>query len=549
MPAPLSNLTKPASESASGRSFARLAPGRSGDPQVNILLVDDRPDKLLALESLLSELGQNLVKARSGKEALKCLLRQDFALILLDVSMPGMDGFETASLIRQRPRSEHTPIIFITSINESDNHIAKGYSLGAVDYILSPIAPEILKTKVAVFVDLCKKTEQIREQAEQLRRIAEAEHKKSLAEAVDRLETETKRNRFFVLSLDLLAIANFDGYFLQLNSAWEKTLGFPEPELRARAGLDLVHPEDRPAMAAQLEQLKNGSCTSYFEARYQCRDGSFRWLGWTAAPFVAERLIYIFARDITSRKQAEDEIRELNARLTQQVGQLTRINRELETFNYSISHDLRSPLRAMEGYAHTLLEKHASNLGPEGVEYAQRILNSSVYMDRMLRDLLDYSRLDQMEAVARPVSIEKALQEVLDNLATETDGKPSEIQVDRPLPVIQGDSTMLRQVLLNLLTNAVKFVDSSRNPRVRIWSHSEAGRVRLWVEDNGIGIAPENQQRIFGLFQRLHSKAAYPGTGVGLALVKKGVERMSGRVGVESQLGEGSRFWIELPAD
>ncbi|MBC8002648.1 MAG: response regulator [Opitutaceae bacterium] len=519
-----------------------------GNPKVSILLVDDRPDKLLALESLLSGLGQNLVKARSGKEALKCLLRQDFALILLDVSMPGMDGFETASLIRQRPRSEHTPIIFVTSINETDNHIAKGYSLGAVDYILSPIAPEILKTKVAVFVELYKKTEQIKAQAEQLRRIEELQHQKSLAEAVDRLEAETKRNRFFTLAVDMLGIGDFDGRLLQVNPAWEKMLGFSEEELKNFQATELVHPDDSAMISERVSAMKKGLAIDYFEIRCKHKDGSFRWVGWTAAPFPAEQLVYIFGRDITARKEAEDKIHGLNEQLTKQVVQLTRINQELERFTYSISHDLRSPLRAMEGYAHTLLQEHAPNLGEEATDYAQRILNSSVYMDRMLQDLLEYSRLDHSEALETPVSLEELLQEILDNLASEATGQQAEVRVDRPLPLIRADPITLRQVLINLLTNALKFVDPSRNPHVHIWSSTEAGRVKLWVEDNGIGIAPEHQERIFGLFQRLHAKSAYPGTGVGLALVQKGVERMNGQVGVESRLGEGSRFWVELPA-
>lgn len=179
--------------------------GHAGSGKVNILIVDDRDDKILALESVLGDLGQNIIKARSGKEALRQLLNHEFAVILLDVSMPGMDGFETASLIRQRINSEHTPIIFVTSINDRDNHVAQGYSLGAVDYILTPIVPDILRTKVGVFVDLYKKTEEIKRQAERLRQIEEQEHKRKLAEAIDRLEMETKRNRFFTLSIDLLA--------------------------------------------------------------------------------------------------------------------------------------------------------------------------------------------------------------------------------------------------------------------------------------------------------------------------------------------------------
>src|ERR1051325_3799422 len=165
--------------------------------KVNILLVDDRKDKLLALGAILAPLGQNLVEAHSGKEALRLLLKHEFAVILMDVSMPGMDGFETASLVRRRPASEHTPIIFVTSIGNSPNQMYQGYSLGAVDYILTPIVPDVLRAKVSVFVDLWRKAEQIRQQGERLREIEEAEHNRRLAEAVDRLEAETKRNRFF----------------------------------------------------------------------------------------------------------------------------------------------------------------------------------------------------------------------------------------------------------------------------------------------------------------------------------------------------------------
>ena len=310
---------------------------------VNLLLVDDRADKLLALEAVLSSLGQNIVKAHSGKEALRHLLNQEFAVIMLDVSMPCMDGFETAALIRKRPSCEHTPIIFITSINTSDNHVARGYSLGAVDYILTPIVPEILRGKVSVLVDLYRKTELVREQAEQLRLAEEGRHQRELAEVADRLEMETRRNRFFTLSLDLLAIASFDDAFIQLNPVWETTLGFSAEQLKSKSLLEFVHPEDRTATAERLTQLKLGTAPVYFENRYLCRDGSFHWLSWTAAPFALEQLVYIFARDITARKSAEQEIKNLNTELERRISDLTEINNELEAFNYSISHDLRAP--------------------------------------------------------------------------------------------------------------------------------------------------------------------------------------------------------------
>ena len=165
------------------------ANSNAGSPEerANILIVDDRPDKLLALEVALSELKENIVVAQSGKEALRCLLKQDFAVILLDVNMPGMDGFETAALIRQRPRSEATPIIFVSAINDTENHVTRGYSLGAVDYILTPVVPEILRAKVSVFVELFRKTAQIKRQAE--------ERAKYLQEQAARAEAEASRQR------------------------------------------------------------------------------------------------------------------------------------------------------------------------------------------------------------------------------------------------------------------------------------------------------------------------------------------------------------------
>ena len=292
--------------------------------KVNILLVDDRADKLLALEAILGDLGENLVKALSGREALKKLLEEDFAVILLDVNMPVMDGFETATLIRQRPSSEKTPIIFFTALSDNDAVVARSYSLGAVDFIKTPVVPEILRSKVAVFVDLYKKREQVKSQAEQMRLLQEKEHRTAMAAAEDRLEAETQRNRFFTLAVDMLAIAGFDGYFKQLNPAWERTLGFTDSELKARPYIEFVHEEDRAATAQHLSRCcssdfaRTRADSTYFENRYRHKDGNWRWLGWTAAPFAEEGLVYIFARDITDRKVAEEErlhlIREQAAR-------------------------------------------------------------------------------------------------------------------------------------------------------------------------------------------------------------------------------------------
>lgn len=520
---------------------AGITPGK-----VNILIVDDRDDKLLALEAVITSLNQNIIKARSGKEALRQLLQNEFAVILLDVAMPGMDGFETASLIRKRPQTEHTPIIFVTSMNNREANITTGYSLGAVDYILTPIVPDVLRTKVAVFVELYKKTEHIKLQGERLREIEEAEHKRQLGEAQDRLELETQRNRFFTLSIDLLAIADFNGYMLQLNPTWEKTLGFSETELKAKSGLDMVHGEDHGAMAEKMKELKEGK-TVYFEGRYCCKNGSYRWLGWTAAPFLSESLIYIFARDITSRKQAENEIQTLNSQLKQRVTELTEINSELEAFSYSISHDLRAPLRSMQGFAHALYHEYGKHLDENGREFARRIVHSSMYMDTLLHDLLDYSRLTRAELEPTTVMLETVLNEILAQSAKDIEDRKAQFNIERPLLSVRAHLPTVRQILSNLVSNSLKFVEEGKTPQVRIWTEKNGNYVRLSIHDNGIGIAEEHHRRIFNLFERLHTSQEYPGTGIGLALVRKGVERMGGRAGVESKPGDGAKFWLELP--
>jgi PAS domain S-box-containing protein len=517
--------------------------------RANILIVNDRPDQLVALSTVLTPLQENLVMARSGEEALRQLLHHEFAVVLLDVHMPSLDGFETASLIRQRGRSRSTPIIFITAYGQSDEQVSRSYSLGAVDYIQTPIVPDILRSKVNVFVQLYKKSEE-------LRLMTEAEHQRQLNAAKEKLEAETKRNLFFVLSIDLLAVAGFDGYLKQINPAWEKVLGFKEEELKGAAFTTFAHPQDRAATIQQLETLKQGTAITYFEHRFACRDGQYKWLGWTASPFAADQLIYIFARDITERRLAEEKIHRLNRRLKARVAEVSAVNRELEAFTYSISHDLRAPLRSMQGFAQVVLADYGSLLPEPGRDCMGRIVESAAYMDQLLHDLLEYSRLNQAEFECSSVCLDSVLKEVLESLHSAIQEKEAQVDIQEPLLGVKAHLPTLKQVLTNLFANALKFVAPETRPHVRFWtepiesdSHSGPnGHVRLWIEDNGIGIEADQHEKIFGLFQRVYSTETYPGTGIGLAIVRKGAHRMGGQVGVESRAGDGSRFWLELPA-
>ncbi|UQA63105.1 sensor histidine kinase [Polyangium aurulentum] len=255
-------------------------------------------------------------------------------------------------------------------------------------------------------------------------------------------------------------------------------------------------------------------------------------------------------RRAEEQKKHQDELVAMADSLERRVVERTRLleeaNRELEAFSYSISHDLRAPLRSMQGLAGLLVEECGPSLGTECADFATRILKSATYMQTLMDDLLRYSRLGRAEIAMSPVPLERAVDEALGQLEADITEKNADIAIARPLPDVTGNRAILVQVVANLVANAIKFVDGKR-PEIRLHAEGRDGRVRLWIEDNGIGIAPEHRDRVFRVFERLHGIEAYPGTGVGLAIVKRGLERMNGNVGIESEVGKGSRFWIELP--
>ena len=245
-------------------------------------------------------------------------------------------------------------------------------------------------------------------------------------------------------------------------------------------------------------------------------------------------------------------VRESQERLEERVrartGELQERNAELEAFAYSISHDLRSPLRAMEGFSQALLEEYADRFDETGRQYVERVVTAARRMDRLIDDLLEYGRITRADLPLTPLDLRRVVQAALEQLDGEVRIRQARIVVDDALPTVVGHGATLTQVLVNLLTNAVKFVPPDRTPEVRLRAEPRGAYIRVWVEDNGIGIAPEHHERIFRVFERLHRVADYPGTGIGLAIVGKAMDRMGGSAGLESELGRGSRFWIDLPA-
>ena len=362
-----------------------------------------------------------------------------------------------------------------------------------------------------------------------------------------RRRAEDERDRFFTLSLDMLCIASADGYFKRISPAFTTTLGWSTEEMLARPFLDFVHPDDHAATVAEVErQLVAGEPVLQFENRYRHKDGSWRVLSWKSAPQPDGRM-YATARDVTERKQAELDIIALNRELTEQQAALTASNKELESFSYSVSHDLRAPLRHIDGYARMLVEDLGASLPSEPRRYLQTIIDSARRMGLLIDDLLNLSRLGRKPLRRHEIDMKALVDSAIAEIAAGNPAVTAQIEV-AALPAATGDSSLLKQVWLNLLSNAVKYSEP-RGPEARIAVRGErvGDSLRYQVLDNGVGFDMRYAEKLFGVFQRLHGQDQFEGTGVGLAIVQRVVQRHGGTVAASAEPDRGATFSFELP--
>ncbi|MGZ4035585.1 MAG: sensor histidine kinase [Bacteroidia bacterium] len=381
-------------------------------PPTTILLVDDKPANIFALEKLLEKDARFFLTANSGKEALKIALENDIDLIILDVQMPVMDGFEVAQILKSNNRTKNIPIIFATAEKKEQESIIKGFEEGAVDYLFKPLDPGITKAKVAVL-----------------------------------LQNQVQKKEL-----------------IEKNHSLEK---------------------------------------------------------------------------------ADEKIRELNADLQKNLAQLETINKELESFSYSVSHDLRSPLRALNGYSRILEEDYSQILDDEAKRLLENIRKNATKMEILINNLLEFSKLGRKELSKSEVDMEGMLQNIIRDMNQSEDHK-AEIKLNA-LPVAHGDFPLLVQVWINLLFNALKYSSKKENPVIEIGAEKKENEIVYYIKDNGAGFDMHYANKLFGVFQRLHSNEDFEGTGIGLAIIHKIISRHGGKVWANSIPGEGATFYFSLP--
>lgn len=606
-----------------------------------ILIVDDKPANIFALESLLAAKDRILISAVTGEEALKHSLNRNIDLIILDVQMPGMDGFEVAQILKTNKRTKNIPIIFATAENKERKFMMKGYDEGAIDYLFKPLDPEIVKAKVTVLLKI------------QLQKKELLEKNVSLQKSVLLINN----------SADIIGIVDAATFRIEeVNNAFTTILGYTPEDIKGMPLTFFVENDDR----ARLQHLRDQPAERLaFETRTYCKDRSVKWLQWKVVVkdhtwFVnardvtevkqvekirnylatvvkqsndaiyihdregkiiswnegAERIygyserealnmkiwniipeymenemennlgnilkgnkiqalesrritkhgklidvlfsaciiadegtdyksIAITERDITDQKLADEQIRQLNEELKSNVAQLEITNKELESFSYSVSHDLRAPLRALSGYSKIMEEDYLPGMDSEARRLLRNIQANAHRMGILIDDLLAFSRLGRKEIKKSKVNMQRIVENVLAELSKSANHNAT-IKIE-PLQITEADSSLLHQVWVNLISNAIKYSGKKKKPEIEIGSKNSDREITYYVRDNGSGFDMKYSDKLFGVFQRLHSAEEFEGTGVGLAIVHRIITKHGGKIWAESKINEGATFYFSLP--
>jgi PAS domain S-box-containing protein len=534
------------------------------DPKVNILLVDDRPSNLLSLRGILERPDYNLVLARSGEEALRRILTQDFAVILLDVAMPEMDGFEVAAIIKQRERYRWIPIIFVTASVQHAEWIFKAYHVGAVDLLQKPIDPHAVRAKVGVFVELFRQKQQIRRQEALLREGERRERQLELSRV--RLENDRRYRNLAEAIPHIVWTADAGGRIEYFNRHWFEATGLGESESLGGRWREALNEEDRPAVEETWAQSVAHGERFEIQCRLRQADGEHRWYLCRALPELVEGRI---ARWLGTFTDVDDQ-----RRAHEKARSAVRLRDE---FLSVASHELRTPLTSLQLHLQSLdralariraaegrrAEAPAPPGGPEAPAEARgasgepmesrfatqvgSAVRQTERLARLVDSLLDVSRITTGMLELRPEELDLAevARDVVQRFASEAarSGSTVELRADRPAVGV-WDRLRMEQIVTNLLSNALKY---GGGKPIEVSVSAGDGSADVVVRDHGIGIATDQLQRIFDRFTRGVPSRHYGGLGLGLYIVRQIVDAHGGHVEAISERDGGTTFHVHLP--
>ena len=606
-----------------------------------ILLVDDRDENILVLEELLAQAGRVFLKAESGNEALKLALQHPIDLIILDVQLPGMDGFEIARILKSNSRTKHIPIIFATAEKKEDSAMIKGLEEGAIDYLYKPLNREITRAKVNVLLTLEHQKRELMEKNISLERAAllinnsadiigiiDAESMKVLeinkactdilgytpqemcgtalqklivgerSTVLDRFQQEqqerfsietpvvhkdshikwlqwnvvNKNNKWFFNARDITEVkkiekirnslasivkqsrdANYiidrNGDIFSWNSGAAQNYGYAEHEALVMKIWQIIPESLIPEMKSMIEAVLKGEKSTAIETRRVAKSGNLIDVVVYSSLIVdsenSEQLIAITERDVTQEKITNEQVRQLNQHLQKNIIQLEAANSELESFSYSVSHDLRAPLRAVSGYTNILEENFIQHSDEEAKVVFNTIQRNVKKMSQLIDDLLDFARLGRKPVPKRQVNMNELVERIINELSPIASRKAKFVL--HPLHTGYGDHALLSQVWINLVSNALKYSRNISNPQIEIGSSQNDDEAIFFIKDNGVGFEIKYVEKLFGVFQRLHTEREFEGTGIGLAIIKRIVSKHGGRVWAEGKVNKGAIFYFSLP--
>jgi len=509
----------------------------SAREKVNILMVDDQPAKLLSYETILSELGENLVRASSGTEALDKMLRSDFAVLLVDVNMPDLDGFELARIVREHPRFQKTAIIFVSAVHLTDLDRLKGYQLGAVDYVPVPVIPEILRAKISVFIELFRKTYQLEQMNNQLeQRVAERTAELTASEERFRLATEAMRGGLYDSVPPRKTVWRSDGL--------AALLGYESGE--EITGVDWwqssIHPDDLLRGWQDAQSALGDPAIPTYDAQYRIRHREGQWIWvWDRARIVRDndgRVLRIVGHvtDVSDQKQAEDLLKEADQRKNE--------------FLATLSHELRNPLAPIRNAVNILRMKGARETD---LRKSRDVIDRQVHhLSRLVDDLLDVSRITRgkLEIRRARTSVGEAISAAVEASAPLMEQHHHTLTLSvAPSLYVDGDVVRLTQVFTNLLNNSARYTPSGG--RITLTAEGDGDWISVRVTDNGRGIPETEIHQLFDMFYqgRECPPNSHDGFGIGLTLVARIIDLHGGEIHVHSDgPNSGSEFVVRLPA-